>query len=188
VHGYDPGPADGLKGRRTTDAIKAFQRDKSLMVDGFAGPNTVAALGIKVSSVKLVKGTGKGIKNIVVHCTATREGMDVDAATIRGWHLSQGWSDIGYHFIARLSGEFEIGRSESVPGSHVKGFNTGSIGVVYVGGLDAQGNPKDTRTLEQKASMIRLLTELTQAYPGAVVKGHRDFSPDKNRNGIIEPH
>ena len=42
--GYDPGPLDGIKGRRTIAAIKAFQRDTGLAVDGVAGVNTMAAL------------------------------------------------------------------------------------------------------------------------------------------------
>jgi len=34
--GYNPGPADGILGRKTTDAIKAFQRDEGLAVNGKA--------------------------------------------------------------------------------------------------------------------------------------------------------
>ncbi len=32
--GYKPGPADGILGRKTKDAIKAFQRDQGLAVNG----------------------------------------------------------------------------------------------------------------------------------------------------------
>lgn len=42
--GYDPGPLDGLAGRRTTAATKAFQRAAGLQVDGDAGPLTWRAL------------------------------------------------------------------------------------------------------------------------------------------------
>jgi len=34
--GYDLGPVDGIKGDRTTVAIKAYQRDHGLLVDGQA--------------------------------------------------------------------------------------------------------------------------------------------------------
>jgi predicted secreted hydrolase len=34
TRGYDPGPADGLAGRKTTAAIKAFQADQGLKADG----------------------------------------------------------------------------------------------------------------------------------------------------------
>lgn len=42
--GYDPGPPDGIAGRRTQAAIRAFQRDQQLDVDGIAGPATRARL------------------------------------------------------------------------------------------------------------------------------------------------
>lgn len=41
---FDPGSIDGILGRRTIAAIRAFQKAKGLTVDGIAGPKTVAAL------------------------------------------------------------------------------------------------------------------------------------------------
>lgn len=133
-------------------------------------------------------GKAKGIRRIVIHCTATREGQDIDAATIRRWHLKQGWSDIGYHFVIQIDGDIERGRPEEIAGSHVKGFNTGSIAIVYVGGLDPQGKAKDTRTPAQQAAMAQLVRELLASYPGAAVVGHRDLSPDKDGDGVVERH
>lgn len=135
----------------------------------------------------LVKGTGLAITRIVLHCSATMEGKAFDAATIRRWHKDKGWSDIGYHFVIGIDGRVERGRAEHVPGAHVAGFNTGSIGVVYVGGLDAQGKAKDTRTPEQLDAMQRLVAALVRAYPKAKVLGHRDLSPDKDGDGVVEP-
>ncbi len=42
--GYDTGPIDGVFGRRTQAAIRAFQRDQQLVIDGIAGPATLARL------------------------------------------------------------------------------------------------------------------------------------------------
>lgn len=42
--GFDPGPRDGVRGRLTIAAIKAFQSSRKLVVDGLAGPATWAAL------------------------------------------------------------------------------------------------------------------------------------------------
>jgi N-acetylmuramoyl-L-alanine amidase len=135
-----------------------------------------------------VTGNAKNIKRIAIHCTATREGRDYSVETIRGWHKRQGWSDIGYHFVIGLDGTVERGRPEHTPGSHVRGFNAGSIGIVYVGGLDAQGKGKDTRTPAQKRAMADLVKALLKAYPGADVLGHRDHSPDLDGDGVIERH
>jgi hypothetical protein len=128
------------------------------------------------------------ITSIAIHCTATKAGRPVTAAEIRSWHLAQGWSDIGYHFVVRLDGTIEIGRPKWIPGAHVHGFNAKSVGVVYAGGLAADGKPADTRTPAQKAALLDLLAELKAAHPLAVIKGHRDYSPDCNRNGTIEPN
>lgn len=42
--GYDPGPLDGIRGRRTIAAVKALQADRGLVVDGIVGPRTLAHL------------------------------------------------------------------------------------------------------------------------------------------------
>ncbi len=173
---------------------KRVQAWAGVVADGNPGAQTAKAIiakaGIAAPAARsgLVKGTGKAIKRVFIHCTATREGQDIDAATIRKWHLGQGWTDIGYHFVIRLDGSVERGRAENIPGSHVAGFNTGSIGVVYVGGLDAQGKAKDTRSPAQLQAMARLVGDLVKAYPGADVLGHRDASPDKDGDGVVEKH
>jgi Transglycosylase SLT domain/Putative peptidoglycan binding domain/LysM domain len=45
AHGYDPGPIDGIVGRRTAGAVKTFQRRAGIHADGLAGPRTRARLG-----------------------------------------------------------------------------------------------------------------------------------------------
>lgn len=42
--GHDPGPHDGVRGRLTIGAIKAFQGKHGLKVDGIVGPRTSAVL------------------------------------------------------------------------------------------------------------------------------------------------
>lgn len=42
--GFDPGPIDGLRGRRTIAAIKAFQRSRGIAADGIVGPVTLSRL------------------------------------------------------------------------------------------------------------------------------------------------
>lgn len=43
-NGYDPGPIDGIIGRMTIAAIKQFQQNHRLLVDGIVGPSTLAKL------------------------------------------------------------------------------------------------------------------------------------------------
>ena len=117
------------------------------------------------------------INEIFVHCTANVDGKDFNAADIDRWHKAKGWNGIGYHHVVDLDGTVEPGRPESEVGAHCLKHNKNSIGVVYVGGLASDGKtPKDTRTPQQKAALVKLLTELKRRYPNATIHGHRDFA------------
>ena len=134
----------------------------------------------------------KRIDAIVIHCSATREGQDVRASDIDKWHKERGFKMIGYNYVIDLDGAIEIGRPLTMDGAHcnLKGFsdesyNKHSIGICYVGGLDKDGNPKDTRTDAQKLSLHKLVNDLLMEYPIVEVIGHRDASPDLNNDGEI---
>lgn len=127
------------------------------------------------------------ITHIVLHCSATKEGQRVSVADIEKWHKERGFRKIGYHYVVYLDGSIHKGRELSEVGAHVAGSNANSIGVCYVGGLDAAGKAKDTRTEQQKASLFYLLQSLKEQFAVATICGHRDFSPDLNGNGVIEP-
>ena len=117
------------------------------------------------------------IDKIIIHCSATPAGRDVTVDEIRSWHKSRGFRTIGYHYVVGLDGRVHTGRSEDEIGAHCLGHNKHSIGVCYVGGLDAKHLlPCDTRTPAQKESLRRLVTELRERFPGATVHGHREFA------------
>jgi len=98
-------------------------------------------------------------------------------ADVTAWHRKRGFNTIGYHYLIGLRGEVWRGRDDSVIGAHCEGLNSRSIGVCYVGGLDASGKlPKDTRTPAQKASLEKLIKELKAKYPNATIHGHNEFS------------
>lgn len=80
----------------------------------------------------------KSTTMIIIHCSATREGQDIKAKTIKQWHKARGFSDIGYHYIIDLDGTIEKGRDESLVGAHCIGKNAISIGICYVGGCDSK--------------------------------------------------
>lgn len=168
---------DGIFGKITEEAVRAFQSENGLKVDGIVGPATLAKLGIAVAAG--LKKSKRTITEIIVHCTATPEGKDYTVDDIRKWHTAQGrgWSDIGYHYVIDRKGHILPGRDVDTIGAHCEGHNAHSIGVVYIGGLSSlNGKPKDTRTLAQKAGLIRCLTELKRIYPQAKIYGHCNFS------------
>lgn len=124
---------------------------------------------------------------IFVHCTATVEGKEFHVKDIDKMHRARGFNGIGYHYLIALNGDVEIGRPHDTVGAHVQNYNSRSVGISYVGGVDANNKAKDTRTPAQKASMVALLASLKSKYPNAKILGHRDISPDKNGNGRVDP-
>ena len=62
-----------------------------------------------------------------------------------------------------------------------KGLTTVAVAsCVAVGGLDDGGTtPKDTRTEAQKATLRKLIEQLHQRYPKALIVGHHDLNPQK---------
>lgn len=117
------------------------------------------------------------ITEIIVHCADTPEGRDDKAADIERWHKAQGYNDIGYHYVVDIDGTIEPGRDVECVGAHCKGHNAQSVGVCYIGGRDKETfKPKDTRTPEQKESLLLLLKFLRAKYPEAKIYGHNDFA------------
>ena len=155
----------------------AFQKSRKLNIDGIVGPATMAKLlPSAVSNLFGLKKSKRTINEIIIHCSATPEGRDYTVYDIRRWHKAQGWSDIGYHYLIYRNGHIEPGRDVDVIGAHCTGHNTHSIGVCYIGGMDRDNKqPKDTRTLAQKAALLSLLVDLKKKYPKARIIGHRDL-------------
>lgn len=114
------------------------------------------------------------IKFLTIHCAATPEGRDVSAETIGEWDKAK-FGQISYHHVVTLDGVDHPTLPDTTKGAHVGGANTGNIGVCYVGGVDAHGNPKDTRTPAQKAMLRTIVATYKARYPGLVVRGHRDW-------------
>ena len=112
------------------------------------------------------------VSYIIIHCSATRETQDYTPEQLKRDHLARGFIDVGYHFYIRKDGTVTKHRRLNEVGAHCRPFNRCSIGVCYEGGLDANGKPKDTRTLKQRASLAGLLLDLHRQFPKAVIRGH----------------
>lgn len=116
------------------------------------------------------------INKIILHCSATKEGKNFTVKDIDEWHRQRGFKCIGYHYVIYLDGTVHKGRDESEVGAHCSGHNSFSIGICYIGGLDMNGKPKDTRTDKQKAAIKSLVAELKLKYPDATIHGHNEFA------------
>ncbi|REE01110.1 N-acetylmuramoyl-L-alanine amidase [Marinoscillum furvescens] len=140
------------------------------------------------------------INKIIIHCSATPEDVYFGPKQLEAMHLKRGInSPGGYHYLITNSGmPYEIRPIERI-GAHIYGHNTDSVGICYSGGVVSGGNPnkasdaKDTRTNRQKSAIVSTIVyvlkvlELYQPIDHITIKGHRDFSPDVDGDGIIEP-
>ena len=125
----------------------------------------------------------RNIKYIAVHCTASHQSMTIEG--LKQEFRRKGWVNPGYHYVVSPDGKITQLLDEEKVSNGVKGFNSVSINVAYIGGIDTNGKPVDNRTDAQKASLCSLLKMLHKKYPTAVIQGHRDFSPDLNKDGKI---
>lgn len=114
------------------------------------------------------------IKYIVLHCTATSPKTSVQSI-LNYWKDVMKWKTPGYHFLIEAGGKIHNLVPIEKISNGVAGFNAQSIHISYVGGIDAKGNAKDTRTPEQLKQMIELIKKHKAMFPKAEVKGHRDF-------------
>ena len=121
------------------------------------------------------------VSYIIIHCTATRETQDYTPEQLKHDHLARGFIDVGYHYYIRKDGTVTQHRRLNEVGAHCRPFNRCSIGVCYEGGLDANGKPKDTRTIAQRGSLVKLLIELKQKFPKAVIRGHNEMPGATNK-------
>lgn len=135
----------------------------------------------------------KDVKYIVIHCSAGFSGK----AGIEAFWKTLGWKSPGYHRLIEKDGTIhklsEFGKSTN----GVRGFNNQAIHICYVGGVERVLDglvAKDTRTNEQKLMIETCILEAIiwlkdngkDITKDLMILGHRDFSKDGNKNGVIE--
>jgi len=132
----------------------------------------------------------RNIKRIFIHCTAGYGNVE----SIKRYWKSIGWKSVGYHRIIGLDGSvYQLAEYDQVTNG-VKYYNSNSIHISYIGGVDAENLNKavDTRTQAQKESLLceidNALNFLSdhQDISNIEILGHRDISPDKNLNGKVD--
>ena len=133
----------------------------------------------------------KPLRYLVIHSTATPAGHEVYADDIRRWHTmpvwagGRGWKQVGYTDMIHLDGHVErlVDNNEDAMvdpweiTNGVKGYNSVSRHVVYVGGLAADAKTAcDTRTPAQMAAMVAYVREFHDRFPDVKIVGHRDLA------------
>lgn len=125
------------------------------------------------------------LKEIIVHCTATKpnwlqgKSTDQKVAEVRKWHVKDnGWSDIGYHYLIDRDGTVVEGRPLEVAGAHTKGHNSDTIGIALFGGHGSAStdNFAQNFTPEQDASLRRLIQKLKIRHKITKVSGHNQYA------------
>ena len=114
--------------------------------------------------------------SIVVHHIGMANNDDVSAETVHQWHLNNGWSGIGYHFLIRKDGTIEEGRPLGTVGAHVYGENRHTVGINLVGNFESA-----VPTEAQKTAAAHLIASLCTVYQldpvwESTVKGHCDLN------------
>lgn len=140
---------------------------------------------------------------IVIHCSA---GFGNYASMEKYWFTPKskgglGWKTGGYHRVVMRNGDIVKAYPFEKVTNGVGGFNSDCIHICYQGGVDPKNVKKamDTRTEEQKAGIIECIVEAFEWLKSQgidpsskgkkiIILGHRDFSNDKNHNGLIDPN
>jgi N-acetylmuramoyl-L-alanine amidase len=125
------------------------------------------------------------IDNIVIHCTAGYGNVD---SIKKYWKNVLKWKSVGYHIIVDLDGELHFIADFDTVVNGVANNNSKSIHISYIGGVlkDDYTKSSDTRTEKQKEGLKEAILKAREYAPKARILGHRDFSPDKNKNGKID--
>lgn len=127
------------------------------------------------------------ITHIVVHCSGGSQDATVENIK-KYWKEKLGWKQVGYHYIIEPNGKETQLLSIAVPSNGVKGKNAHIVNVCYIGGIDKFGKAVDNRTPQQKEKLLTRLKALKAVFPKAKIVGHRDLSPDLDKDGVIEKH
>lgn len=161
-------------------ALIPFNGGYQLKVDVgvFSAPTSVKERNLAVQESNLLFGpmdTRATTDFLVLHHIGLTD-MEVSAAQIHQWHLENGWSGIGYHYVIHKNGSIERGRPREAVGAHCYQYNKQSIGINVVGNFE-----EAVPTNEQIQTASMLIAALYHVYDlspnGSALFGHRDLNP-----------
>lgn len=113
------------------------------------------------------------VKAVTVHHTVSANPLrkrDVIALIeqFNAQHRAKGWGGIGYHYVVDRLGRVYQTRSTSAKGAHVGGWNSGNVGVAFLGDYSNK-----TLNLSQR----RAMRYLVKKHGVKVLGGHREWPP-----------
>ena len=110
--------------------------------------------------------TRKATQRIILHHA---DAKNCSAEDIHRWHLNNGWSGAGYHFLVRKDGKVYRLRPEEKVGAHAYGSNYNSLGVCFEGNFMEEDMPE-----AQKEAGKELVAYLKNKYKISTVQKHKD--------------
>lgn len=111
------------------------------------------------------------INKIVVHCTATQQTINIQSI-INYWKITLKWKSMGYHYIIEANGNTVQLTNLELIANGASGYNSNSIHIAYIGGIDYKRIPIDNRTSQQKIALKILIMQLVSKFPDAEILGH----------------
>lgn len=121
------------------------------------------------------------VNEIILHCSANdcTSRYQISVNDIYNYHTKTlHWKGIGYHYIVDWQGKVWQTRKENIAGAHCYGHNATSIGICYLGGMQAK-QPFNSLTLheEQRNSYFKLVMSLAWKYdiPLEHIKLHNEY-------------
>ena len=108
----------------------------------------------------------KSTERIILHHA---DAKNCSAEDIHRWHLNNGWSGAGYHFLVRKDGKVYRLRPEEKVGAHAYGANYNSLGICFEGDY-----MQEDMTEAQKEAGKELVAYLKNKYNIKTVQAHRD--------------
>ena len=137
-------------------------------------------LGKIINTKELVK-SKRTITKIVIHCLQTPVQRADSAEDVHQWHLGNGWSGIGYHYVITADGTLQIGRDIDYNGAHTLGHNKNTLAVAIAGGMTVDKViAENTFTKDTIIVLDDMIRKLMCMYPDVPVVGHRELDENKS--------
>ena len=112
--------------------------------------------------------TRSSTQRIILHHAAAKK---CSAEDIHRWHLNNGWSGAGYHFLVRKDGTIYRLRPEDKVGAHAYGSNYDSLGICF------EGDYKEETMQEEEIKAGReLVNFLKNKYGINTVQVHKNVN------------